>query len=232
MILNEIESDWKPHLQSELQKDYFARLLQFLAQEKIAKKTIFPSEKEIFQALKLTSFKDTKVVILGQDPYHGDAQAHGLSFSVKVGQKIPPSLRNIFKELSRDLDITPSSSGDLSYWAMQGVLLLNTALTVEAGKAASHRDKGWETLTDSIIQKLSSEKEKLVFLLWGNPAISKQKLINQSKHLVLTSPHPSPLSAHRGFIGNGHFSATNNYLKENNFAPINWAIPQKQSTLL
>ncbi len=231
MDLNEIKNDWVPHLQSETQKAYFTQLLQFLALERASNKILYPPENEIFQALKLTSFASTKVVILGQDPYHGEAQAHGLSFSVKDSQKVPPSLKNIFKELNRDLDIPPSNSGNLSNWATQGVLLLNSVLTVEAGKAASHRSKGWEMLTDSIIHKLSDEKNNLVFLLWGKPAIDKQNLIDQSKHLVLKSPHPSPLSAHRGFIGNGHFSATNNYLKDNNITPINWEIPQKQSRL-
>lgn len=155
-----------------------------------------------------------------------------MSFSVRHGVKIPPSLRNIFREIERDLGYPPPENGNLITWAKQGVLLLNSVLTVEAGRAGSHRNKGWETLTDSFIKKLSDDRNSLVFLLWGKPALSKQSLIDRTRHLILSSPHPSPLSAHRGFIGNGHFSATNNYLIENNISPITWQIPQEQPKLL
>ena len=168
---------------------------------------------------------------MGQDPYHGPGQAHGLSFSVEKGCKIPPSLRNIFKEINQDLNLPIPARGNLESWAKQGVLLLNTVLTVEAGKAGSHRGRGWEVFTDQLIVKLQEERENLVFLLWGKDAISKAKAIDAKRHLILTSPHPSPLSAHRGFLGNRHFSFTNNYLKEKGITPINWAIPDDQSSL-
>lgn len=232
MRLNEMDVIWTRHLKAEFEKPYMMRLFDFLEQRKQANAILFPPTPDTFSALNLTPFNSVKVIILGQDPYHRAGQAHGLSFSVKKGVKIPPSLKNIYKELQRDLKIPQSSTGTLDSWATQGVLLLNTVLTVEAGLAGSHRKKGWETLTDSLIVKLNNERDNLVFLLWGNSAIAKSSLIDTNQHLVLTSPHPSPLSAHRGFIGNGHFSATNNYLKQANITPINWAIPEEQATLL
>lgn len=232
LFLDELEMIWKRHLTDEFKKPYMTELLEFLRKRENASTVIFPPKSEIFTAFKLTPFKSVKVVILGQDPYHGTDQAHGLSFSVQKGRKIPPSLKNIYKELQRDLEIPQPSTGSLGSWARQGALLLNTVLTVEAGQAGSHRNKGWEALTDSVIAKLNAERQNLVFLLWGNPAIAKSKLIDATRHLILTSPHPSPLSAHRGFLGNGHFSATNNYLKQHDITPINWAIPEEQTTLL
>ncbi len=186
-------------------------------------KTIFPPKDYIFNALKLTSFKDTKVVIVGQDPYHGKGEAHGLSFSVQKGIKIPPSLQNIYKELENDLGIPPKDNGDLTGWAKQGVLLLNAVLTVEKDKAASHRNLGWEPLTDYIIKLLNKKGEPVVFILWGNFAKEKAKLITNPNHYIITSPHPSPFSAYSGFFGSKPFSKTNNYLKTKNIKPIDWS---------
>lgn len=185
-------------------------------------KTIFPPKEYIFNALKLTSFKDTKVVIVGQDPYHGIGEAHGLSFSVQKGIKIPPSLQNIYKEIQSDLSISPKSDGDLTGWACQGVLLLNAVLTVEKDKAASHRGKGWEILTDYIIKALNLKEEPVVFILWGNFAKEKAKFITNPKHYIITSPHPSPFSAYSGFFGSKPFSKTNNYLIKMGIKPIDW----------
>ena len=185
-------------------------------------KTIFPPKDYIFNALKLTSFKDTKVVIVGQDPYHGEGEAHGLSFSVQDGIKLPPSLQNIYKELYDDLKIKPYPKGDLTKWAKEGVLLLNAVLTVEKDKAASHRGKGWELLTDYIIKVLNTKEDPVVFILWGNFAKEKAKLITNPKHLIIKSAHPSPLSAYNGFFGSKPFSKTNNYLKEHNLKEIDW----------
>ena len=185
-------------------------------------KTIFPPKDYIFNALKLTSFKDTKVVIVGQDPYHGEGEAHGLSFSVQDGIKLPPSLQNIYKELYDDLKIKPYPKGDLTKWAKEGVLLLNAVLTVEKDKAASHRGKGWELLTDYIIKVLNTKEDPVVFILWGNFAKEKAKLITNPKHLIIKSAHPSPLSAYNGFFGSKSFSKTNNYLKEHNLKEIDW----------
>ncbi len=231
MNITGIDNNWLKFLNAEIEKPYMVKLRQFLVNEKKAGKTIYPQSEDVFNALRLTPFDNVKVVILGQDPYHGPGQAHGLSFSVKANCKIPPSLRNIFKEINQELKIPMPTQGNLESWADQGVLLLNTVLTVEAGKAGSHRGQGWETLTDRLIAKLQSESENLVFLLWGKDAISKAPSIEASKHLILTSPHPSPLSAHRGFLGNRHFSFTNNYLKEEGIPPINWEIPDAQSLL-
>lgn len=187
-------------------------------------KEIYPPKDYIFNALKLTSYKDTKVVIVGQDPYHGEGEAHGLSFSVQKGVKIPPSLKNIYKELYSDLGIVPVDNGDLSKWAKQGVLLLNSVLTVEKDKAASHRNIGWDALTDYIIKLLNLKEEPIVFILWGNFAKKKAKLITNEKHLIITSAHPSPLSASRGFFGSKPFSKVNNFLVNNKLKPIDWKV--------
>ncbi len=186
-------------------------------------KTIYPPKNYIFNALKLTSFKDTKVVIVGQDPYHEEQQAHGLSFSVQKGVKLPPSLQNIYKELEADLDIKPRVDGDLTGWARQGVLLLNAVLTVEKGHAGSHRNMGWELLTDYIIKVLNTKSTPVVFILWGNFAKEKAKLITNSIHYIIMSPHPSPLSAYSGFFGSKPFSKTNNYLVSHGLTPIDWS---------
>ena len=186
-------------------------------------KTIYPPKNYIFNALKLTSFKDTKVVIVGQDPYHEEHQAHGLSFSVQKGVKLPPSLQNIYKELEADLDIKPRVDGDLTGWARQGVLLLNAVLTVEKGHAGSHRNMGWELLTDYIIKVLNTKSTPVVFILWGNFAKEKAKLITNSIHYIIMSPHPSPLSAYSGFFGSKPFSKTNNYLVSHGLTPIDWS---------
>jgi uracil-DNA glycosylase len=187
-------------------------------------KTIYPLKDNIFNALKYTSYKDTKVVIVGQDPYHEEGQAHGLSFSVQKGIDIPASLQNIYKELQNDLGIKPKDNGDLTGWAKKGVLLLNAVLTVEAHKAGSHRNLGWEPLTDYIIKLLNKKDEPVVFILWGNFARSKKDLITNPKHLVLESPHPSPFSANSGFFGCNHFIKTNEFLKQNGMEPIDWQI--------
>ena len=196
-------------------------LKAFLAQQKAAKKIIYPPGKRMFNALNTTPLEQVKVVILGQDPYHGPGQAHGLSFSVPEGIKPPPSLVNIFKEIKRDLGIE-NTQGDLSGWAKQGVLLLNSVLSVEQGQAASHQGQGWETFTDRIIALINERCEHVVFMLWGAYAQKKGRYIDSQKHLVLKAPHPSPLSAHRGFLGCGHFSACNTYLENRQKKPINW----------
>ena len=188
------------------------------------KKTIYPPKSDIFNALKLTSYKDTLVVIVGQDPYHGEGEAHGLSFSVKKGVKIPPSLQNIYKELYDDLKIVPSKYGDLTKWAKEGVLLLNAVLTVEKDKPASHRGIGWELLTDYIIKALNNKSEPVVFILWGNFAKEKSKYITNKHHLIITSPHPSPFSANSGFFGSKPFSRTNEFLIKNKLKPIDWKL--------
>ncbi len=186
-------------------------------------KTIYPPKDYIFNALKLTNYENTKVVIVGQDPYHGENQAHGLSFSVQKGIKLPPSLQNIYKELETDLGIKPRLDGDLTGWAKQGVLLLNAVLTVEKDKAGSHRNWGWELLTDYIIKVLNKKDSPIVFILWGNFAKEKAKLITNPKHFIIISPHPSPFSAYSGFFGSNPFSKTNNYLAKNNLTPIDWS---------
>ena len=216
-----IEESWRKVLQEEFDKDYFSSLVAFVKQE-YATKTIYPKGKNIFAAFDLCSFDNTKVVILGQDPYHEPNQAQGLCFSVPYGVALPPSLVNIYKEISSDLGKPMAQSGDLTRWAKQGVLLLNATLTVEAHKAGSHQGKGWEQFTDHVIQILSKEKSHLVFILWGSYAIKKSSLIDKSKHLVLTSVHPSPLSAYRGFFGNHHFSLCNKYLLSNGISGIDW----------
>lgn len=216
-----IENSWRNILAEEFAKDYFVNLANFVKQEYQQKK-VYPNPKNIFQAFDLCPFDKVKVVILGQDPYHGPNQAHGLAFSVRAGIQNPPSLVNIFKEIESDLGVSVKNTGDLSSWAEQGVLLLNATLTVVASQAGSHQHKGWEEFTDGVIKKLSDNKEHLVFLLWGAYAQSKATLIDSSKHLILEAPHPSPLSAHRGFFGCHHFSQTNNYLKEHGEEPIDW----------
>ncbi|MBE0463770.1 MAG: uracil-DNA glycosylase [Halomonadaceae bacterium] len=225
-MTNPLTNDWGQWLGDEFQADYMKALKQFLAQEKTAKKVIYPHSSNWFRAFELTPLKDVKVVILGQDPYHGPNQAHGLSFSVQAGVKIPPSLVNIYKELASDVGFKPVRHGSLVSWATQGVLLLNTALTVEQGNAASHRGKGWEQFTDRAIETVSQHAPSCVFLLWGSHARQKKALIDQQRHLVLESPHPSPLSAHRGFFGNHQFSQANQFLVEQGRSPIDWQLPE------
>jgi len=216
-------STWKSKLISEFQQPYFRSLEEYIKKESQLF-TIYPKPEHTFNALNLTSFEDVKVVIIGQDPYHAPNQAHGLSFSVNYGIKIPPSLANIYKELKSDIDFSLPSHGNLTSWANQGVLLLNATLTVRAGEPGSHQKKGWETFTDSIIKLISNEKEHCVFLLWGNFAKSKINLIDLEKHLVLMAAHPSPLAG-GAFFGCKHFSKTNEYLISKNIATINWDIP-------
>lgn len=216
-----IEESWKQALSNEWNKDYFIRLTQFVRNE-YATTRIYPPGSEIFAAFDATPFDSVKVVIIGQDPYHDVNQANGLCFSVRDGIPFPPSLNNIFKEIHDDLGTPIPQSGDLSRWAKQGVLLLNSTLTVRAHCAGSHQNKGWEQFTDEVILQLAQKKENLVFILWGAYAIKKGAFINRMKHLVLTSPHPSPLSAHRGFFGNKHFSQTNAYLVKHGKTPIEW----------
>ncbi|WP_447556186.1 uracil-DNA glycosylase [Vreelandella sp. EE22] len=220
-----LPKDWSQWLGQEFQTDYMASLKVFLAEEKAAKKVIYPHSSNWFRAFELTPLDRVKVVILGQDPYHGPNQAHGLCFSVKPQVRVPPSLVNIYKELESDLGVKPVNHGFLEPWASQGVLLLNTALTVEQGNAASHRGKGWEGFTDRAIETVSEHAGPCVFLLWGSHARQKKALIDTSRHLVLESPHPSPLSAHRGFLGNRHFSQANQFLKEQGRTPIEWQLP-------
>jgi uracil-DNA glycosylase len=221
-----LEAGWKAALQDEFGKPYMRELGDFLRSEKAAGKEIYPAGSLIFNALNSTPLAQTKVVVIGQDPYHGPGQAHGLCFSVQPGVKTPPSLVNIYKELKRDLNIDIPGHGNLQHWAEQGVLLLNTSLTVEHGIAGSHAKIGWQTFTDKVIEVASQQQERLVFLLWGAHAQSKEKLIDVSKHLVLKSVHPSPLSAHRGFIGNGHFSRCNKFLQQHGLSPIDWRLPE------
>ncbi|MFA6870663.1 MAG: uracil-DNA glycosylase [Bacteroidaceae bacterium] len=216
-----IDSTWQQELSDEFSKDYFLALDQFV-EEEYSTTTIYPPKDTIFSAFNLCSYNAVKVVIIGQDPYHGEGEAHGLSFSVNDGIKQPPSLVNIFKALKEDIGIERPDSGSLERWAKQGVLLLNTVLTVQKDKAHSHKNKGWETFTDAVIHHLASKKEHLVFLLWGNPAQKKGAFIDTDKHLVLKSVHPSPLSAYRGFMKCKHFSLANNYLKKQHKQPITW----------
>jgi uracil-DNA glycosylase len=218
-----IDESWLKVLKDEFEADYFKKLKAFLLEEK-SKYVIYPPGSLIFNAFNHTTFDKVKVVILGQDPYHGPGQAHGLCFSVNPGVAFPPSLRNIFKEIHNDLGIIPPKNGNLESWAKQGVLLLNATLTVRANQAGSHQKKGWETFTDKVIQTLSDKKEGLIFLLWGNYAQAKSAIIDQSKHHILKSVHPSPLSASRGFLGCKHFSKTNELLKQQGKDEIQWAI--------
>ena len=216
-----IEPGWKQELSAEWEAPYFQQLTQFVS-DRYRNATIYPPGSKIFAAFDSCPFTDVKVVILGQDPYHGPGQANGLCFSVNPGVDIPPSLQNIFKEIHADTGAPIPADGDLTRWARQGVLLLNATLTVEAHQAGSHQGKGWETFTDHAIEALSRDRDNLVFILWGSYAKSKASLIDKSKHLVLTSPHPSPLSAHRGFFGNHHFSLANDYLSRHGKTPIMW----------
>lgn len=216
---------WTEAIGAEKQQPYFQQILQFVHQERAAGKTIFPPQNEVFSAFSLTEFADVKVVILGQDPYHGFNQAHGLAFSVKPGIAPPPSLVNMYKELAADVSFQIPTHGYLVDWAKQGVLLLNTVLTVEQGRAHSHANIGWETFTDKVIAQLNQHREKLVFLLWGSHAQKKGQFIDRSRHCVLTAPHPSPLSAHRGFLGCRHFSRANDYLREQGITEIAWQLP-------
>jgi len=218
-------------LQGEFEQAYMQQLQGFLQQREAIGKVIYPPQQQVFNALNSTDFEQVKVVVLGQDPYHGPNQAHGLAFSVPTGVKVPPSLLNIYKELQRDLDLPMPSHGCLQTWAEQGVLLLNATLTVEQADAGAHQKQGWETFTDKIVQQLNEQREGLVFLLWGSYAHKKGQMINRHKHLVLESVHPSPLSAHRGFIGNGHFSQANAYLQQQGKMPIDWSVPEEQMGL-
>lgn len=221
-----IESSWKKAIGDEFQQPYMQNLRAFLRKEKDAKKIIYPKSANIFKAFEYTPVDNVKVVILGQDPYHGVNQAHGLCFSVLPGVAIPPSLLNIYKELQDDLGIKPVKHGCLTSWAKQGVLLLNSVLTVEQGKAASHEGKGWETFTDKVIAFLNHQPRKIAFVLWGAYAQRKGQVIDTSRHLVLKSAHPSPLSAHRGFLGSRPFSKINAFLEANHQTPIQWALPE------
>lgn len=216
-----IEPSWKAALVDEFAKDYFVKLADFVRRE-YQSKTVYPHPKNVFRAFDLCPFDRVKVVILGQDPYHGPQQAHGLSFSVQQGIQNPPSLQNIYKEVCSDLGQPAKAGGDLTAWAEQGVLLLNATLTVVAGQAGSHQRQGWEEFTDAVIRRLSDRREHLVFMLWGAYAQSKTPLIDATRHLVLKAPHPSPLSAHRGFLGCKHFSQANDYLVKQELEPIDW----------
>ena len=219
-----LEKSWKSALKEEFNKPYFIQLVNHIKTEKEQGKLIYPKGSNIFNAFNKTPLEKVKVVILGQDPYHGPNQAHGLSFSVQKGIQFPPSLQNIFKELQRDTGTPYPSHGDLSSWAQQGVFLLNASLTVRAAEPMSHSQIGWAIFTDAVIRTISKDCPKVVFMLWGKFAQEKQTLIDSSKHLVLKAPHPSPLSAHQGFVGCGHFSACNHFLAKNGIDPINWHI--------
>ena len=222
-----LEPSWKSHVGDYLQRGDMQALAGFLRERKARGARIYPPGPQIFAALDATPFDAAKVVILGQDPYHGAGQAHGLCFSVQPGVPVPPSLDNIFKELQRDLGIARPDHGCLLPWARHGVLLLNAVLTVEDGRAGAHAGKGWEGFTDHVVETLNREREGLVFLLWGSYAQAKGKVIDPQRHRVLKAPHPSPLSAHRGFIGCGHFSAANQYLARHGQPPIDWALPTR-----
>ena len=224
-----LEPSWKARIGDWLQRPEMRELSAFLRQRKAAGARIYPPGPQIFAAFDATPFDAVKVVILGQAPYHGPGQAHGLCFSVLPGVPVPPSLVNIFKELNADLGIAPPDHGCLLPWARQGVLLLNAVLTVEEGRAGAHQGKGWEGFTDHAIETLAREREGLVFLLWGSYAQAKGKVIDTRRHRVLRAPHPSPLSAHRGFLGCGHFSATNQYLAQRGLSPIDWRLPPKDA---
>lgn len=216
-----IEPSWRAALATEFEQPYFKRLdeqVRFAYQSE----TVYPPPKQVFEAFNQTPLSSLRVVILGQDPYHGPHQAHGLAFSVQEGVPLPPSLLNIYKEIASDLGVPRPISGDLTHWANQGVFLLNSTLTVRGGEAGAHQEFGWETFTDKVIETISREREQVVFLLWGAFAVAKRRFIDESKHLILTAPHPSPLSAHRGFFGCKHFSKTNDYLKAQGRLPIEW----------
>lgn len=221
-----LHESWKAPLLPEFEADYMARLEAFLLGEKAAGKQIFPNSEEWFRALELTPLEKVRVVILGQDPYHGPGQAHGLCFSVQPGVRPPPSLVNIYKELQTDLGISRPHHGFLEHWATQGVLLLNSVLTVEMTKAASHRGKGWEKFTDAVIRLVNAKTDPVVFMLWGNYAQKKADFVDSARHLVLKAAHPSPLSAHNGFLGCRHFSQCNAFLESKGLPPIDWALPE------
>ena len=217
---------WTEALGKEKQQPYFRHIIDTVKAERESGQTVYPPAADVFNAFKATEFSQVKAVILGQDPYHGEGQAHGLAFSVRPGIDIPPSLQNIYKELADDIPgFRIPNHGCLQHWAKQGVLLLNTVLTVRARQAHSHAALGWETFTDTVIRRLAEQREHLVFILWGSHAQSKQKLIDPQRHLILKSAHPSPLSAYRGFLGNGHFSRTNKFLEQNGKTPIDWSLP-------
>ena len=221
-----LHPSWLDRIGGEFDEPYMAELKRFLVAEREGGKRIFPKGSEWFRALDLTPLDQVRVVILGQDPYHGAGQAHGLCFSVQPGVQTPPSLVNIYKELQSDLGIKPARHGFLEHWAKQGVLLLNSVLTVEMGRAASHRDRGWERFTDAIIREINARPDPVVFMLWGSYAQKKASFVDTSRHLVLKAPHPSPLSAHSGFFGCRHFSQANAFLESRGLKPIDWALPE------
>jgi uracil-DNA glycosylase len=223
-LLMSNDASWKDVLSAERKKEYFVKILRFIEERRQVGAVVYPAKSKTFEALKITPFDKVRVVILGQDPYHGPGQAHGLCFSVPPKVALPPSLQNIFRELNSDLGIPIASSGSLHKWAQQGVLLLNTTLSVERGRAGSHSKIGWELFTDHIISSLSEKREGIVFLLWGSHARKKRELINPIKHHILEAPHPSPLSAHRGFLGCKHFSKTNEILRRQGNLPIDWNV--------
>ena len=223
--MDELPGGWSQVLADELVKPYFRQLAEFVADER-ERHEVFPGVPDVYSALAHTPYDRVNVLILGQDPYHDDGQAHGLCFSVRHGVPLPPSLVNIFRELETDLGIKPARHGFLEHWARQGVLLLNSVLTVEMGRAASHRDRGWERFTDQIIAQVNAKAEPVVFMLWGSYAQKKAAFVDPSKHLVLKAPHPSPLSAQSGFFGCGHFSKANAFLESHGLAPIDWALPE------
>jgi len=225
MSQSPLPDSWNAYLGEEFSAPYMQKLRGFLAEEKAAHKVIYPHSSHWFRAFELTPLDQVKVVILGQDPYHGPHQAHGLCFSVRPGVPTPPSLQNIYKELASDVATTPVSHGFLESWAEQGVMLLNSVLTVEQGNAGSHRNRGWETFTDRAIQVINEQCDGVVFLLWGSYAQKKASFVDRNKHLVLHAPHPSPLSAHRGFFGTRHFSQANTFLEKRGLEPIQWQLP-------
>jgi uracil-DNA glycosylase len=222
----QLHESWLCRLKDQFEQEYMQKLRDFLLTRKKHRAIVYPPGAQIFNALNSTPFDKVRVVILGQDPYHGPGQAHGLCFSVQPGVRVPPSLANIYREIQSDLGIAPPHHGYLQSWAEQGVLLLNAVLTVERGQAGSHQGKGWETFTDTIVQLLNDEREGLVFMLWGSYAMKKGAVIDRRKHLVLKAPHPSPLSAHRGFLGCRHFSSANDYLQQNKQLSIDWSVPE------
>ena len=230
-IAKTLDPQWQRQLGDELKKDYMLSLQEFLAAGQQQGAVIYPPQSQWFAALNSTAFDQVKVVILGQDPYHGSGQAHGLCFSVLPNVKVPPSLANIYKELKSDLGVEPPNHGCLTSWAEQGVLLLNATLTVEQGQAGSHQGKGWETFTDRIINKINDQRQGVIFMLWGSYAQKKASMIDAERHLVLQSVHPSPLSAYRGFFGCGHFSQANHYLKSQGLEPIDWQLPRYKETV-
>ncbi|MFA6139039.1 MAG: uracil-DNA glycosylase [Sulfurimonas sp.] len=221
--IDSLNAEWHDVLKQEFEKQYFIQLINFIEEER-KKKTIFPKEDNVFNAFNLTPLSKVKIVILGQDPYHGTNQAHGLAFSVNEANSIPPSLKNIFKELNTDLNCHIPHNGNLTKWSEEGVLLLNTILTVRSGEPHSHKSKGWEIFTDKIIEIINERYQNIVFILLGSPAQLKEKMLNKDKHLIIKAPHPSPLSSYRGFFGSKIFSRTNDYLKLNNIKEVNWCL--------